>query len=153
MTMQTFDIAPPSHSIVWDHALTIAFTPAVTLFGCVAWFTGHMPMATISALVAFGGTLLFAIPLARPRLGRIALSDESLDLDSGFMHARLPLTDLQLADAHVATGKATPTPSCLRLTTSRGTQVAIPRRDGSTVLLSPVDPAALVAALHARATA
>ena len=79
MTSLSFEIAPPNRSILWDQALTIAFTPAVTLFACVAYFTGEILVATVSAAVAFIGTLLFAMPLARPRLGRIHIEGETLE--------------------------------------------------------------------------
>lgn len=150
MAHQSFEIAPPTRSILWDQALTIAFTPAVTLFACVTYFTGEIPMATVSAVVAFGGTLLFAIPLARPRLGRITLHDDALEISSGFLRARLPLDQFDLSAARRATADARSDASCLSLTTASQHLVILPRRDGELVQVSPADPNAFLAALIAR---
>ena len=150
MTSLSFEIAPPNRSILWDQALTIAFTPAVTLFACVAYFTGEMLMATVSAVVAFIGTLLFAMPLARPRLGRIQIEGETLDLSSGFLRVRLPLSQFDLQGTRLAAADDAPADGLgLQFTTSSLHRVIIPRRDGTCVQLSPTHPETFIQTLRA----
>jgi hypothetical protein len=147
MTLQTFELAPPRRAFLWDQALALAFTPAVTVYGAIHFFTGQGMLGLLAGLVGFVGTLIFAIPLARPQLPRVTLAGDRLEITSGYLRTSWPLASLDLAGAHRISAPRGESGSALELVTRPETMVVIPRPGGGELRLTPTDPAAFLAAL------
>jgi hypothetical protein len=142
-----FPLAPRSRRHDIDKALAFAIAPAAPGFAAIYFFADHLPLAIIVTAICFFGTFICALTLASTPLGRIVLTPDALLLDSGNLHARVPLSSLDLSAARLG---AEPTPS-LRLETKLAHAVTIPARSGPPLVLTPLDQDAFLRTIRALA--
>ena len=139
-----FELAPRSRRNDWDKALAFSIAPAVPTFAAIYFFAGGPVLATIVTAACFVGTFLCALTLASTPLGRIALTEDELRLDSGFLHTRIPLCELDL-DAARAGDDTMASP---RLVTAVSYAVLIPRRVGPPIVVTPLNRDAFISTLR-----
>lgn len=141
-----FEIAPP-HGYDWDKALAFAFTPAITAAIAVYWFQQNISIAVGVGLVGFFGTLVCALLLARPSCGSITLTDTFVEIDSLWLHTRIPLDTIDLAAASLTPAR---NGGCtVTLITDPAKTVTMPLWENGSISVSPTEPAELIEALHA----
>jgi energy-converting hydrogenase Eha subunit C len=143
-----FQLAPRSRRHDIDKALAFAIAPAAPSFAAIYFFADQLPLALIVTTVCFVGTFICALTLASTPLGRIVLTPDSLLLDSGSLHARVPLASLDLAAARIG---ADPSPA-LRLDTLAAHAVTIPARSGQPLVVTPLDREAFLQTLRSLAS-
>jgi hypothetical protein len=143
-----FELAPRSRRHDWDKALAFAIAPAAPSVAAIYFFTESPALAAAVGTVGLIGTFLCAITLASTPLGRIALTRDALVLDSGFLHARVPLAELDLAAARLGTDAT----ASLRLSTRDAHAVTIPRRTGPALVVTPLDRDTFLATLKTLST-
>ncbi len=139
-----FPLAPRSRRHDIDKALAFAIAPAAPTFAAIYFFADQLQLALIVTSVCFVGTFICALTLASTPLGRIVLTGDTLQLDSGSLHARVPLASLDLASARLG---AHPSPS-LRLDTRAAHAVTIPARSGPPLVVTPLDRDAFLRTIH-----
>lgn len=139
-----FELAPRSRIHEWDKALAFAIAPAAPAFAAIYLFADDLVLAAIVSVACFVGVAICAFVISSTPLGRLAIADGALVLDSGFLHVRVPLAELDLAAARPG---ATPDAD-LRLATRAENAVTIPRRAGGPALVvTPLDREAFLATL------
>jgi hypothetical protein len=131
----TFELAPCSRLQEWDKALAFAIAPAAPTFLAIYFFTGGLAMATIVTAVCIIGILLCGFTLSSTPLGRVTLTSETLRLDCGFLHATVPLAELDLAATRIGSAVE----ADLILETKVAHAVTIPRRNGPSLVVTPLD--------------
>ncbi len=140
----SFELAPRSRRHDWDKALAFSIAPAAPSFAAIYFFADSLWLAIIVTTICLIGTFLCAITLASTPLGRLAITRDTLLLDSGFLHARIPLAELDLAGARAGTDEG----ADLRLATSTSHAVTIPRRAGPALVVTPLNRDAFLATLR-----
>lgn len=142
-----FELAPRSRRHDWDKALAFAIAPAAPSFAAIYFFADSLALACAVTAVCLAGTFLCALTLASTPLGRVAVTRDALVLDSGFLHARVPLAELDLAAARAGAARD----AGLRLATREENAVTIPRRAGPALVVTPLNRDAFLAELRVRA--
>lgn len=140
-----FPLAPRSRRHEWDKALAFSLAPTAPGFVAIYVFAESLPLALIVTGICFLATFICAITVATTPIGRVELTPDALLLDSGNLHARVPLATLDLAAARPG---ADPAPG-LRLDTLSSHAVTIPARSGAPLVITPLDRAGFLRALHA----
>ncbi len=138
-----FELAPRSRRHDWDKALAFAIAPAAPSFAAIYFFADSLALASAVTAVCLAGTFICALTLASTPLGRVALTREALLLDSGFLRARVPLAELDLAAARPGAARD----ADLRLATREANAVTIPRRSGPALVVTPLDRDGFLSAL------
>lgn len=142
-----FELAPRSRRHDLDKALAFSIAPAAPTFAAIFFFTDDLVLASIVTGICLVGTFLCAISLASTPLGRVELTRDELLLDSGFLQARVPLADLELAAARPG---AAPDAD-LRLATRSENAVTIPRRHGPGLVVTPLERDRFLSLIKTRA--
>lgn len=145
----TFELAPRSRLHDWDKAIAFAIAPAAPMFASIYFYTDGLALASIVTAVCVVGILLCAFTLPNASLGRVTLTGQVLRLDSGFLHATVPLEELDLAATHAGEAKG----ADLWLQTKAAHAVTIPRRTGPALVVTPLDRDGFVRTLRQRAAA
>jgi hypothetical protein len=151
-TMHTvFELAPLARGYDWSKAVAFSVAPAAPTFAAIYFFAGDdLLLASLVTGAAFFAIFLCALSLARDPLGRVTLTADALLLDSGQLHSRIPLADLDLAQARSglpATGISTRH----RLVTNPAHAVTLAlRAGGDPICLSPLEHARFLTALRSR---
>lgn len=144
-----FELAPASRGRDWEKALAFAFATGAPAYASL-WLisSGSLPVTLITGSVCFVGVFFVALAISTGSPGRLALSDDTFQLESGHLNVRIPLAELDLS--HVRLGddaEASP-----RLVTRASHAVTIPRRAGSPLVVTPLDSTALIQALRTHAS-
>jgi hypothetical protein len=131
----TFELAPRSRLHDWDKAIAFSIAPAAPTFAAVYFYTDDLALATVVTTVCIVGMLICGFTLSSTSLGRVTLTKDALRLDSGFLHATVPLGELDLAAARLGSAPG----ADLRLATKATHSVTIPRRVGPSLVVTPLD--------------
>lgn len=142
-----FQLAPRSRRHDIDKALAFAIAPSAPSFAAIYFYADALPLAIIVTAVCFLGTFICALTLASTPLGRIVLTSDSLLLDSGNLHARVPLASLDLAAARLGADPA----ASLRLDTRAAHAVTIPARSGAPLVVTPLEHDAFLRSIQSLA--
>lgn len=142
-----FELAPRSRLQDWDKAIAFAIAPAAPTFAAIYFFTGGLALAAIVTAVCILGILACGFALPNTSLGRVTLTGEALRLDSGFLHATVPLAELDVAAAHLGASPG----ADIQLETKAGYAVTIPRRVGPSLIVTPLDREGFLRTLRLRA--
>jgi hypothetical protein len=144
-----FELAPLARGYDWGKAFAFSLAPAAPTFAAIYYFAGdNLLLASLVTGTAFLAIFLCALSLARDPLGHVTLTADSLLLDSGQLHSRIPLSDLDLAQARsgLPTGDA---PAGLRLVTDPAHAVTLALRSGGDpICLSPLEHDSFLSALR-----
>jgi len=140
-----FELAPTSRRQDWEKAFAFAFA-----IGAPAYFSLYLlsdrslPIALIAGSVCFVGVFIVALAVSTTSPGHLALLDDAVQLDSGHLHLRVPLAELDLAAARLGDdADASP-----RLITRAAHAVTIPRHSGPALVVTPLDSAAFIQTLR-----
>jgi hypothetical protein len=142
-----FELAPRSRRHNLDKAMAFAIAPTAPTFAAVYFLADSIPLASLVAGIGFVGTAICAWSISSTPLGRVVLTQKELLLDSGFLHARVPLDELDLAAAR----RGADPDAELRLDTNTAHAVTIPRYRGAALVVTPLEREKFLSALRAPA--
>jgi len=146
-----FELAPLARGYNWSKAFAFSFAPAAPTFAAIYFFTGNnLALASITTGAAFLTIFFCALSLARDPLGRVTLTADALLLDSGRLRSRIPLADLDLAQARPGL-PAAGAPARLSLVTNPAHSVTLALRSGGDpICLSPLKHTTFLDTLRSR---
>lgn len=143
-----FELAPASRRQDWEKAFSFAFAvgaPAYVSLWLIS--AGNLPITLIAGSVCFVGVFLVALAISTSSPGRLALIDGTFQLESGHLHLRIPLAELDLAGVRLGDD----TDASPRLVTRAAHAVTIPRHTGLPMVVTPLDSAAFIQTLRTHA--
>jgi len=146
-----FELAPLARGYDWSKAFAFSLAPAAPTFAAIYYFAGdNLLLASLVTGFAFVAIFLCALSLARDPLGFVTLTADALLLDSGQLHSRILLSDLDLTQARsgLPAGDA---PTRLRLVTDPAHAVTLSLRSGGDpICLSPLEHDSFLTAPRSR---
>lgn len=146
-----FELAPASRRADWPKALAFAIATGAPAYVAIYLIGDHnLALTAIVGSICFLGTFIVGLAMSTGSSGHLALTGDSLLLQSGHLHACVPLAELDLAAARVGIPLETLSSPGLRLDTRTSHAVTIPRRHGPAVVVTPLDPAEFIRTLRLR---